>query len=416
MDYRQFPQHHMLCIDMKSFYASVECRDRGWDPMSAYLAVVGDRDHSGSVILAASPRLKKDFNIRTGNRLYQIPDDPRIHVVNARMGHYLEQSMEVLRLFQRFAPLEAILPYSIDEAWVTVDGMERLMGDAPTIARHIRNAIAMEFGLPACVGIGPNRFLAKVILDIEGKSQGIAQCGYEDVPRKLWPVPVGEVWGIGSRLREHLYRMGIRTMGHLAQTPLEQLEKRFGVMGNQLYYHAWGVDLSPVIQPFEPYGPQKSIGHGITLLRDYEGGEVATVLLELSEEVAMRSRQNKKVGRTIQLGVGYSKESGGGFQRAYTIPFPTNVTHDIFHTAWRLFQENYNGSPVRRLSLALQQLEADEAIQLSLFDDFTKKKALGAVMDQIRQRYGKSSVMWARSLSPGGVFRDRSHKIGGHWQ
>lgn len=416
IDYRTLPKHQVLCLDMKSFFASCECVRRGFDPEKTYLAVVGDLQRSGSVVLAATPLLKQTYGIRTGKRLFDIPRLPFIHIVPPSMRHYVQQSMEVTRLLRRFVPPEAIHPYSIDEWWICVDGMEKLLGDAWTIAQRIRTAIYQEFGLPSSIGIGPNKFVAKVILDIEGKRTGIASCSYEEVPKKLWPQPVQNIWGIGPRLAKHLQQMGIRTLGHLAHTPRDLLTKKFGVMGHQLYYHAWGVDLSSVTDAGMPEVP-KSFGHGITLLRDYrDPEEIRTIILELSEEVARRARAARMAGRTVHLGIGYSKtEKHPGFHCSRTMEQPTNVTMDLYHTCLQLFQEHYTGETVRRVSVTLSQLSPDESMQLDLFEDVLKKRTLGYVMDDIRRKYGSTALLRARSYTSGGVMRERAKKIGGHW-
>jgi len=316
----------------------------------------------------------------------------------------------------RFVPKEAIHPYSIDEWWICVDGLEHLLGDAWTIAHRIRAAIYEEFGLPSSIGIGPNKFVAKVILDIEGKRTGIASCSYEEIAEKLWPQPVQNIWGIGSRLAKHLQQMGIRTLGHLAHTPLEILTKRFGVMGRQLYYHAWGVDLSPVTLA----GPQeapKSFGHSITLLRDYrDPAEIQTIILELSEEVARRAREARMAGRTVHLGIGYGKtENQRGFHCSHTLEQPTNATLDLYHVCLRLFRQHYTGEVVRRVSISLGQLSSDEQWQLDMFEDVIKKRTLGYVMDDIRRKHGSAALLRARSYTSGGAMRERTKKIGGHW-
>lgn len=416
IDYRTLPRHHVLCLDMKSFFASCECVRRGLDPEEAYLAVVGDVHRSGSVVLAATPRLKKEYGIGTGKRLFDVPRHPFIHIVPPSMRYYLHQSMEVTRLLRRFVPEEAIHPYSIDEWWICIDGMEHLQGDAWTIARRIRAAIYQELGLPSSIGIGPNKFLAKVILDIEGKHTGLASCSYEEVAQKLWPQPVQRIWGIGPRLAKHLHQMGIRTLGHLAHTPRDILTKKFGVIGHQLYYHAWGIDLSPVMNT-GPHATPKSFGHSITLLRDYQDPEeIRTIILELAEEVARRAREARMVGRTVHLGIGYSyKEQRRGFHSSRTMEQPTNVTLDLYHTCLELFQTYYTGETVRRVSVALSQLSADEPVQLDLFEDVLKKRALGYVMDDIRRKHGSAALLRARSYTSGGVMRERTKKIGGHW-
>ncbi|MDK2824581.1 MAG: polymerase [Clostridia bacterium] len=414
-DYSKLPRHNVLCIDMKSFYASCECVFRKLDPLNSYLAVIGDKTFSGSIVLSATPKMKKDYGIKTGSRLFAIPRDSKIHLAEARMALYLNQSLQINRLLNEFVPLEAIHTYSVDEFWICIDGTEKLFGDRWMVAKKIRQSILDRFRLPSCIGIGPNKFLAKVILDIEAKQTGIAECQYEDVSQKLWPQPVEQIWGIGHRMKKNLNQLGILTLGHLAHYPLEKLKKRFGVMGEQLHWHAWGVDLSPVTG-YNPASYQKGFGHGITLLRDYKNiGEIKTVILELCEEVARRAREAGMAGRTISLGLKYSHtNSGGGFFRSYTKKEPTNITMEIYEVCLNLFARNYRGETVRQVHLYLTNLSLDRAIQLNLFEDKVKNHKLGYVVDEVRAKYGSTALLRAQSYTQGGIMLDRAKKIGGH--
>lgn len=415
LNYSTLPHHNVLCIDMKSFYASCECVFRGLDPLTTYLVVIGDKGHSGGIVLAASPKMKKDYGIKTGNRFFEVPRDPRVHLAEARMALYLEQSIKINQLLNEFVPLDVIHVYSVDEFWICVDGTERLFGDKWEVAQKIKDAIRERFGLPSCIGIGPNKFLSKVILDIEAKQLGIAECQYEDVQEKIWPQPVEKIWGIGRRMKGNLNQMGILTVGHLAQYPLEQLKKRFGVMGEQLHWHAWGVDLSPVTG-YHPTHNQKGFGHGITLLRDYKKmAEIKGVILELCEEVARRAREVKMAGRTVGLSLSYGHyEQDRGFSRSFTRLEPTNITSELYADCLRLFHKNYKGEAVRKVYLSLTNLVSDKAVQLNLFEDREKSHRLGFVVDEVRAKYGSTSLLRAQSYTDGGVMRERAQKIGGH--
>ncbi|HLS22313.1 MAG TPA: DNA polymerase IV [Pseudogracilibacillus sp.] len=417
MDYSQYPRHDVLCVDMRSFYASVEAVKRGLNPNEALLAVVGDLSRPGSIVLATSPALKKKYNLQNVSRFFELPKDPAIHLVEANMADYVQASIEITKLLYRFAPQEAIHQYSVDEVWVTVDGLEKLFGTRWQIAEKIKRAIENELGLPSAIGIGDNKFLAKVVLDLHAKraENGIAECKYEDVPRLLWPFPVEKIWGIGSRLKRHLHRLGITTLGQLASFPLNQLKERFGIMGEQLYWHAWGVDLSPVFGNFLKQ-EQKSFGHGISLLRDYNAEEVPAVLLDLCEETCRRARTAKQVGRTIHLSVRYSKKTGSGFSRSTSIEIPTNITMEMYKICLYLFRTHYDGSSkIRKVSVALTNLTEDEKTQLDLFTKRTKQKDLGYTMDLIRERFGADALLRATSYTEAGINLERSKKIGGHW-
>ncbi len=414
LDYKQFPQHNILCIDMRSFYASIEAVDRDLNPLETFLAVVGNKKQTGSVVLAASPMMKKKYKIKTGNRLFEIPAAPEIRIVNARMRFYLEKSLQITEFFGHFVPQNAIHVYSIDEAWLNLDGTEKLFGDRLEVAGMIKTGLLEKFGLPSSVGIGPNMFLAKVAMDNEGKENGIAEWGYSDVEEKLWPIPVRDCWGIGSRLARHLDRMGVKTVGQLARIPLTVLEKKFGIMGNQLYYHAWGVDLSQLGGHYRD--KPGSLGKGITLLRDYaDREEIKTVILELIDQVAARAREEGLAGRTISLGIGYSRsEKKKGFYRSRTIEHPTNISGKIYQTCLNLFDENYSGQVVRKVNVVISNLTSTGGLQLNLFSDLHQEKKLAEAVDLIRNRFGQTAILRGSSLTSGGVVISRKNLIGGH--
>ncbi|MFD1608785.1 DNA polymerase IV [Oceanobacillus luteolus] len=414
MDYSTYPRNDVLCIDMRSFYASVEAVKRGLDPMKTMLAVVGDLNRPGSIVLAASPALKEKYGISNVSRYFELPDDPNIHIVPARMADYLHVSLEITKLINNYAPKEAIHQYSVDEVWITVNGLGRLFGNRREIAEKIKNEILDNFGLTASIGIGDNKFLAKVVMDLHAKKEDIAECKYEDVKAKLWPFPIEKIWGIGSRMKRNLNRMGIITLGQLARYDLNQLKKRFGIMGEQLYWHAWGIDLSPVYGDFTKT-EQKGFGHGISLLRDYSKEEVATCILDLCEEVCRRARTANQVGKTISLGISYSSETGGGFSRSMSIDRPTNGTMDMHEICMQLFRKFYDGrSNIRHVYVTLGNLYDYGDIQLDLFENRLKKNNIGFVMDAIRDKYGATSILRASSYTEAGILLERSRKIGGH--
>lgn len=414
MDYSNYPRNDVLCIDMRSFYASVEAVKLGMDPMKVQLAVVGDTNRSGSIVLAASPTLKKKHGISNVSRFFELPDDPEIVIAPAHMADYLEVSVEITKLINQYVPKEAIHQYSVDEVWVTVNGLQKRFGNRWEVALSIKRDILENFGITSSVGIGDNKFLAKVVMDLHAKKAGVAECKYEDVGEKLWPFPIQDIWGIGRRMQRNLNRMGIVKLEHLANFPLKQLKKRFGIMGEQLYWHAWGVDLSPVFGNFTKT-EQKGFGHGISLLRDYTEEEVAACILDLCEEVCRRARTADKAGRTVHLGIAYSKETGGGFARSRSVSLPTNITMDVYNLSMRLFHEFYDGfSKIRHVYVTLDNLYDNRETQLDLFDDKPKKKDIGFVMDSIRDKYGSTAILRATSYTDAGITIGRSHKIGGH--
>ncbi len=418
MDYSQYARNDVLCVDMRSFYASVEAVKLGLDPMKTMLAVVGDLSRSGSIVLAASPALKKKHGISNVSRYFELPPDPTIHIVQANMADYIQVSIQITKLLHTFVPKEAIHTYSVDEIWVTVNGIKHLSGSRWESARNIQAAILKYFGITCVIGIGDNKFLAKVVMDLIAKNskEGIAECRYEDVASLLWSSPVEDVWGIGSRLKKRLYHLGITTLGQIAQYPLTHLQKHFGVMGEQLYWHAWGIDLSPALGDFTKT-VQKSFSHGISLLRNYTASETFICMLDLCEESCRRARAVKQAGKTIQLSIHYSTDTGGGgFQRSKSLDIATNITLEMYDVCTQLFKGFYDGkSLVRRVTVSLTNLQDDDNTQLDLFNERHKYKDIDYVMDNIRNRYGTTSILRASSYSDAGIILDRSKKIGGHY-
>ncbi|SDJ55452.1 DNA polymerase IV [Salimicrobium halophilum] len=417
MEYDQYPRHDVLCLDMRSFYASVECIKRGLDPSRTLMAVVGDPERKGSIVLAASPALKKKHGISNVSRFFELPEDPEIIIAKASMQDYLDVSVEITKLIHQYAPMEAIHVYSVDELWVTVDGLTSLYGSPRAIAELFQKRIMDQFGIECAIGIGDNKFLAKVVLDIHAKKQkdGIAVCHYEDVERLLWPVPVEDIWGIGKRMMRRLNNMGIIKLGDLATHPLRFLKKRFGIMGEQLYWHSRGIDLSPVYGDFTR-SEQKSFGHGITLLQDYEEKDIYPCILDLCEEVCRRARESYHVGRTVHIGIGYTKETGGGFSRSTSLHLPTNLTMDMYKAVVSLFHRHYEkNNSIRRVYVSLTNLEYDGALQLDFFDQREKQRQLSRAMDDIRGRHGSTSLLRASSYKRGGITLERSKKVGGHY-
>ena len=416
IDYSKLPNRSIACIDMMSFYASCIAVMHDLDVRTVPIAVVGNLEQKGSVVLAASPAMKKRFRVKTGTRLFEIPNHPEIKIFEPKMQYFLEMSMAVTNILHKYVPPEAVHVYSVDESFIDLTGTEKLWGPPENTIKEIQKEILETLQLHSTAGMGPNMLMAKLALDLDAKKTGFAKWTYEDVQTKLWPVtPLTEMWGIGRGTEKTLNNMGITSIGQLANFPLEQLEDKFGIMGNQLYHHAHGIDLSELGAP--TVVGQISYGKSQILMRDYNKlEEVCAVLLEMCEDVAKRARDTFQAARTISLGIGYSKNAfGGGFQRARTIHDATNDTMKIYKVCLELLKENYNRSPVRQISISITKLEDEHSMQLNLFEKSNwKQRKLATAMDSIRNRYGSSALLRAVSYTPAGPAVKRSTMVGGH--
>ncbi|PGC23511.1 damage repair protein [Bacillus pseudomycoides] len=419
-DYSKFMNRMIFCIDLCSFFASCACVMRGLDPLKVKLAVVGDVNRKGSIVLACTPELKK-LGISTATRLYEIPKDPNIIIVNATMGRFVEISNQITEIYTKYVALEDLHVFSIDECFLDMEQTAHLFGRDPiVIAERIQKEIYDTTGITASIGIGPNLFLSKVALDVESKHSRsrIVLWTYEDVPKKLWNIkPLKDVCGIGSATQDALHGMGLFSLQDVANIPKERLIKRFGkVKGEELHRFSFGIDESRIANKYIP--KSTSITKGQILLEDcYSLNKLKLLILEQIEETCFRLRSMDKCCRTVELAIGYSKYIGGGFKRAITLDQPTCLTEDVYEASLQLLRRFHSGHPVRQIHITLKNLTRDDAIQMSLFEDTSRKdtqRKLAKTMDSIRNRYGKNSIMRGISYIQGATQRERNNKIGGH--
>jgi nucleotidyltransferase/DNA polymerase involved in DNA repair len=405
----------IFLVDMQSFYASVE---KAAQPAlhNKPIVVSGDPERRSGIILAACP-LAKRWGVETAEALWEAQlKCPQLVVVKPHMQRYIDVSLQITSLLEEFSDLTE--PYSIDEQFVDMTPTLHLFGTPEQAARRIQQRIQYETGVYARIGIGPNKVLSKMACDIYAKKnpEGIFYLSLAEIERYLWPVPVGKMFGVGRQMRRHFEKMGIRTIGHLAKYPLNQLIKRWGINGHLLWLTARGIDYSPVTPTVGEQ--QKGIGHQMTLPRDYgTWADIRVILLELSEEVGRRARAKNYVGQTIAVGAqGADFSNPTGFHRQAKLGEPTHFGIDLFKAAEKLFLAHWDGLPIRRAGVALQGLQPLTHAQLGLFDNYVKKEQLSKVMDDIKRRYGTTALVRAVSLTAAGQARSRAEKIGGHFK
>jgi DNA polymerase V len=409
----------VLCIDLRSFFASVECADAGFDIYEVPL-VVADRARSrGSITLAVTPYLKAK-GVPSRGRVYELPKDETIIYAKPRMSRYVEVSTQIVEIYLNYVSDEDLHVYSIDEAFLDVTTYLSYFDMSPEALAHtIQQHVYEVTKIPSTIGIGPNMVMAKMALDLDSKhmASGIARWTHEDLETRLWPVtPLSKVWGIGHRMEQRLNAMNIHTMHDVAHTEIGVLKDAFGVMGEELYYHAHGLDASIMSDP-NSYQPRNiSIGHGQTLYHDYNGAEAKLVLLELVDRVAKRLRAKRVIGSVIHLSIGYSKKAPGGFSRQMTIP-ATDSPSCIYEAAIQLFDHYYKGEPIRRVGISVGHVIHPTHEQIDLFGEtlkLQKEKALMTAMDSIQSWYGKNAVLRAVYYTKESTMRMRNGLIGGH--
>jgi len=412
-------ERHILCIDLKSFFASVECISRGLNPFTTPLVVANPTQGNGAITLAVTPYLKQQ-GISGRTRLYDIPKTIAYQIAKPRMNLYLQKSEEVVAIYLDFIAKEDLHVYSIDECFLDVtDYLTFYHKTDVELAEMILQTVEEKTGLTANCGIGPNLLLAKVAMDLEAKQykNGIAKWTYKDIPTKLWTIsPLSRMWGIGPRMERNLNRLGIYSIGDLAHFDINRLKNYYGVMGAELWNHANGIDTSR-IQDFRIPPKEKSFSHSQVLFKDYNETNGKLILREMIDVVCARLRKNHMEGSIIGLGIGYSKAIGGGFYHSMKIDTPTDNEDFIMKTCEILFDRYYEELPIRKITISVGKLTPKVGIQLTIFEDYEAKKKemqFYSEMDDIKLKYGKNSLIKAVNLLPDSTAIERNQKIGGH--
>lgn len=425
MDYRKEPHGIYFLIDNKSFYASVEATLRGLNPLKELLVVMSEADNAGSgLILATSPMAKKIFHLKANvSRQRDLPQDPRLIVVPPRMNLYIKRNLQINNIFREFAAEKDVWPYSIDESIIDMTHSWKLFGDSPKqVARLIQIKVRKELGLYTTVGIGDNPLQAKIALDIYAKHNPelIAEIHYQTVPEKIWTInELTDIWSIAKRTKKRLNRLGIHNMYELAHTNPFYLKQELGLIGEQLFAISWGIDRTNLSDNLKP--KNHSIGNSQVLPRDYfNQAEIETVIKEMGQQVASRLRHHHKQAGCISLTVTYSYSGDdserGGFSVARNIDV-TDKDWEINQTLIYMFENYWQGQPVRNLAVYSSKLVTKVAQQLDFFTPIKAQCANEdklAVIDQIRARYGFKSIVYANSLLKGGTAINRSSLVGGH--
>ena len=419
MDNNLYIKRNIMCIDLKSFFASCECVERGLDPFSYPLVVANKRQGNGAITLAVTPFLKAQ-GVPSRGRLYDIPKNVKYNIAPPRMKLYIEKSREVVSIYLDYVSAEDLHIYSIDECFLDVTNYLKMYKKTDyELAEEILQTIYKKTGLTATCGIGPNLLLAKVAMDTEAKlyKNGIAKWSYDEVQTKLWNIkPLSKMWGIGPRMEKKLNNLNIYTVKDLALYDKNILKDKFGVMGVELWNHANGIDLSR-ISDYKTQPKDKSYSHSQVLFKDYDGTNIRLIISEMVELITARLRVNNKEARVIGFGISYSKDIQGGFYHSLKLDNPTDSTKEITDMCNIIFDRYYEGLPIRRVSISCGGLTSKKGVQLNLFEDHetkTKNSKIDNTIDDIKYKFGKNSLIKASSLLPDSTAIERNSKIGGH--
>ncbi len=454
-----------IAIDLKSFYASVECRERLLDPLTTKLVVADKSRTSKTICLAVTPALKA-YGLSGRSRLFEVEAKAReikrqtgkeldYIVAPPRMALYIQYSTRIYNVYLRYFAPEDIHVYSIDEVFIDATSyLPFYKMTAHELAVKVIREVLHETGITATAGIAPNLFLCKAAMDIVAKhipadedGVRIAELDVAGFRRQLWShQPLTDFWRVGRATARRLEKYFIRTMGDIARTSLdnpELLYKEFGIDAEILIDHAWG--LEPVgMKEIKSYKSEaKSLGSGQVLHEPYTFDKAKIIVREMAELLALDLFKKKLVAESVTLQVGYDveslnlKEFDGEVVRDFygrempkpahgsaTLGTETNSSKTIVDTFVELFERIVNPAwLVRRVNITANNTKPECERQPGLFDEVDEKEGglnqekennLQKARLEIMRKFGKNAILKGMDLEEGATTIDRNSQIGGH--
>lgn len=433
-----------ICIDLKCFYASVECIDRGLDPFKDRLVVADPERSNTTICLAITPAMKA-LGVKNRCRVFEIPPGITYIMARPRMRLYMKTSADIYAIYLRYVSPEDVHVYSIDECFIDATPYLDLydMG-ARDFARLLMDAVRAETGICATAGVGTNLFLAKVALDITAK-HALDNIGFLDetaFKREIWfHRPLTDIWSIGPGIARRLARYGARDLAGVAALSKETLYREFGVNAEYLIDHAWGQEPCTIadIQRYEPEG--RSMTNGQVLPGDYTFEEARLVLKEMVDASVLEMVEQGVVTERISLMVGYAHGAGSfadvelfegehgkrpvsghrwGLHTGGNRKLDRRTNSRALLTA--CFEDLYDETtrrdvPIRRVNIGFGDLLPEEYGTLTLFDDeaaLEREHSLQEALVAVRGKFGKNAMLKGMSLREKATARDRNEQVGGH--
>ena len=409
------------CIDLKSFYASCECVERNLDPFSVKLVVADKTRGNGAITLAATPAIKK-LGVKSRGRLFEIPKNIEYMIVPPRMHLYMEYSCRIYKIFLKFVAKEDIHVYSIDEAFFDLTPYLKMYKcSAKTLARRIIDEVYKETGITATCGIGTNLYLAKVALDILSKHSK-DNMGFldEDIYKEtLWHhKPLTDFWMVGPGIAKRLSKYGIFDMYGVSRVNSNLLYKEFGLTAEYLIDHSNGKEPITIKDIKDYKSISNSISNSQILFEDYSTNNAFLILKEMVELNTITLASNHLVTNNISLYIGYSKDIVKGSHGSQTMLNTTNSYPLILDEYKILFKRIIKPNiPVRQIAISFNNVKDEFYEQYNLFvdqDKIIKDRNIQITLSDIKNKFGKNSVLKAMNMLPKATTIKRNTLIGGH--
>ena len=410
-----------LCIDLKCFFASVECVARHLDPFETNLVVADPTRGQGALCLAISPKMKAE-GVKNRCRLYEIPKGVEYQIAIPRMKLYMEYSADIYAIYLKYVSDKDIHVYSIDEAFLDITEYLHLYKlSAKTLAQRIMTDILETTGITATAGIGTNMYLAKIALDILAKHRPdhIGVLNETLYQKYFWDYPkLTDFWHIGKGIENRLNQHELYTMKDIAYCNENILYKEFGVNAEYLIDHAWGREPTTIADIKKYHSKSKSISNSQVLFEDYDYPQALIVMKEMVELKVLDLCQQHLVTDCIYLHVGYSKNIIRGTGGSRKLGVRTNSYKVLLEAFVTLFKETTNRDyKIRTIAVSFGNVVDEYYESYDLFTDFKardeEKKIQAAILD-IKQKYGKNAILKGMNLLDGATTIKRNTLVGGH--
>ena len=418
-------QKSFICIDLKSFYASVECVERGLDPFKTNLVVADPTRSQSTICLAITPAMKK-LGVKNRCRIHEIPAGIEYITAMPRMQLYIDYSARIYSIYLRYVSKEDIHVYSIDECFMDVTNYLSLYHmTEKEMAVELMDAVMKETGITATAGIGTNLYLAKVAMDIVAKhvEDHIGILNEISYRQQLWDHrPLSDFWRIGSRTERKLAGYGIHTMGDIAYTSVtseEWLYKMFGIDAELLIDHAWGMESCDIHDIKNYHTEEHSLSNGQVLMRNYSFEEAAVVVREMTDVLVLDLVSKGLITGSVTLWIAYDhryeRPSSHGTVRLTSLTNSSSTIMDEVDKLYQKITDRHTG--IRRIEICANRVMPEGYLQYDLFTDpaaVEKEKNLQQAILDVKKRYGKNAIMRGANLLNCSTYRERNNQIGGH--
>ena len=401
----------IMSIDLKSFFASCECINRGLDPFSTPLVVADTSRGNGAMTLAVTPYLRSK-GVNSRSRVFELPKNIKIIFAKPRMKLYETYSEKVREIFKSFISEEDIHIYSIDEVFMDVtDYLKYYKMTDIELAKTIMKTIKDKTGLTSTCGIGPNIFLSKVAMDVEAKhnKEFIAKWTFNDIETKLWNLePLSTVWGIGKNTEKKLNNLGIKKVKDINNYTRDFYIRRFGnVAGNDIWCKANGIDFT-TIKDLNERTRDKSISMSQILYRDYSKEEAILIVKEMNDMLSKKLRRMNKTTKLVYLGINYSRDLCKRFKETILLNESEDIPERIYEVLEYIYYKNIENLPIRKVTIAYSKLSDKKCTQLSLFENnIIENDEYHKAIDKINERFGNTSLLRASSLLKNSTIKNR---------